>query len=257
MRPVSCPAVLYSLVDLVLGERCAGCGHSGALVCATCADALDRRPWRCSARPGCPPVWAAGPYAGRGRDLLLRFKDGGVRALAAPLGRRLARAVAEAASVRGAVALVPVPARTAALRRRGFDPVALLARAAAEELGRGAPPAHSPSSDRGPPRRSRSRSAHPPHAIGSACPDPTVRHVRALLHRRRVADQVGLDRSRRWANLHGALAVRPRAVRSLTGSAVVVVDDVVTTGATLAEATRALRAAGVRVAAAAVLTERG
>ncbi|CAM3525594.1 phosphoribosyltransferase family protein [Nocardiopsis gilva] len=84
-----------------------------------------------------------------------------------------------------------------------------------------------------------------------------MRPVPALLHRRRVADQVGLDRSRRRANLEGALAVRPRAVRSLTGPAVVVVDDVVTTGATLAEATRALRAAGVRVAGAAVLTERG
>ncbi|WP_415840137.1 phosphoribosyltransferase family protein, partial [Nocardiopsis gilva] len=96
-----------------------------------------------------------------------------------------------------------------------------------------------------------------PPPVRSPCPDRAVRPVPALLHRRRVADQVGLDRSRRRANLEGALAVRPRAVRSLTGPAVVVVDDVVTTGATLAEATRALRAAGVRVAGAAVLTERG
>ncbi|WP_232524313.1 ComF family protein [Nocardiopsis gilva] len=139
MRCISCPAVLSALVDLLLGERCAGCGRAGTLLCAACAETLDRRPRRCATRPGCPPVWAAGPYAGCGRDLLLRFKDGGVRALSAPLGRRLARAVAEAAPARGAVVLVPVPPRTAALRRRGFDPVALLARAAAEELCRGAP----------------------------------------------------------------------------------------------------------------------
>ncbi|MBB6170140.1 ComF family protein [Nocardiopsis mwathae] len=225
--PPPVPAVLSALVDLVLAERCAGCGRTGALLCPGCADTLDHRPRRCRARPGCPPLWAAGPYAGCGRDVLLRFKDGRVRALAAPLGRRLARAVAEAAPDRAGVTLVPVPARAAALRRRGFDPVELLARAAAEELSRGSP--------------------RPGRRAGA---------VAALRHRRRVADQVGLGRSRRRENVAGALAVRPRALPALAGRAVVLVDDVVTTGATLAEAARALRAAGVGVEGAAVLTER-
>jgi predicted amidophosphoribosyltransferase len=66
---------------------------------------------------------------------------------------------------------------------------------------------------------------------------------------RSVADQAGLDTSGRARNLAGALAAR----RCADGLRVVVVDDVVTTGATLAEATRALRAAGAEVLGAAVV----
>ncbi|WP_046470741.1 ComF family protein, partial [Allosalinactinospora lopnorensis] len=79
----------------------------------------------------------------------------------------------------------------------------------------------------------------------------------ALCHRRHVADQAGLDRERRRANLAGALALRSRVGPALHGESIVVIDDVVTTGATLAEATRVLRNAGATVAGAAVLTERG
>ncbi|MDA0567274.1 ComF family protein, partial [Streptomonospora sp. S1-112] len=134
---------------------------------------------------------------------------------------------------RRGVLLVPVPARPGALRRRGYDPVALLLRAAAR-----APVAR----------------AH--------------RVAPLLAHRRRVADQVGLDSRGRRANLTGALAVRagPSAAPGragarahpgdLRGAVVVVVDDVLTTGATLAEASRALRAAGARVVGGAVLSER-
>ncbi|GLY89076.1 hypothetical protein Airi02_070050 [Actinoallomurus iriomotensis] len=73
--------------------------------------------------------------------------------------------------------------------------------------------------------------------------------VRALRHRRRVADQAGLSAMDRALNLTGAMESR----LDLRGRRVIVVDDVITTGATLAEAARALRAAGADVRASAVI----
>ena len=76
-----------------------------------------------------------------------------------------------------------------------------------------------------------------------------VRSAPLLVGVRSVADQSGLDAVGRAANLAGAL----RAGRGARGLSVVVVDDVVTTGATLAEAARALTAAGADVLGAAVV----
>lgn len=80
------------------------------------------------------------------------------------------------------------------------------------------------------------------------------RSIRGLRHMRRVGDQRGLTEVERHANVAGSL----RATKSLEGRAVILVDDVVTTGATLSEASRALSAAGARVIGAATVaaTER-
>jgi predicted amidophosphoribosyltransferase len=115
---------------------------------------------------------------------------------------------------------VPVPSARRAVAARGHDPVRRMALAAAGELRRGGRPA---------------------------------RVLPVLRQRRTVADQAGLDARRRWANLAGALGTVAGAGRLLEEGPVVVVDDLVTTGASLAEAARALGRAGGRVAGAAVV----
>jgi predicted amidophosphoribosyltransferase len=146
---------------------------------------------------------------------VLAFKEHGRAELAAPLGTALALAVAAVlrgvpASEGGVVLLVPVPSSAAAVRRRGRDHVRELADAAVAEL----------------------------RAAG--VPAVTAR----LLGRapgRRVQDSAGLGAAEREANLAGRYRTLPRRPVVLQGSRVVLVDDVVTSGATLTEATRALR----------------
>ena len=107
----------------------------------------------------------------------------------------------------GAEALVPVPLHPRRQRERGFNQSELLA----EALG----------------RRAR---------IGVA--------AAALVRRQDTRSQTGLSAAARRANVKGAFAVRRRA--SIAGRVVVLVDDVLTTGATASACAQALRAAGAR-----------
>jgi predicted amidophosphoribosyltransferase len=68
-----------------------------------------------------------------------------------------------------------------------------------------------------------------------------------------VQDQAGLGAAARLQNLHGALRVVPGWAPYLSGRDCVIVDDVVTTGATLLDCARALEKAGARVRAAATV----
>jgi predicted amidophosphoribosyltransferase len=119
------------------------------------------------------------------------------------------------------VVLVPVPTSRRSRLARGADVVDQLACAAAGLLrGAGA--------------------------------DVTVRQ--ALGVARRTADQSGLGALDRARNLAGAFALR--SDKGLADCTVVVVDDIVTTGATIAEAVRALTAAGHPPIAAATMAHR-
>ncbi len=75
----------------------------------------------------------------------------------------------------------------------------------------------------------------------------------ALVHVRDVRDSAALSASDRAGNIEGAISVPPSMRAALRGCTVVLLDDVVTTGATLAECARALRAAGAIVPSAAVV----
>ena len=209
-----------ALLDLVLPQLCAGCDGPSGPLCADCLTVWGRRPHRCAPRPGCPPSWAVGPYAGIHRRVLLAYKEGRADSLAAVLGGRLAAAYAASGLVGPDTLLVPVPGRGPP--RDPHAPVTRLARACLAHAG-------------GP-------------AAGSVLP--------LLRHRGRPRRQAGLGRADRLANRAAGTLVAERPPRGRGGGAAVVVDDVLTTGATAAEATRALRAAGVRVTGAVVLAER-
>jgi predicted amidophosphoribosyltransferase len=214
-------ALVDAATDLVLPRECAGCTAAGPLLCPGCRRDLGgpARPVPAVAVP--LPVLAVAPYAGTVRATLLAHKEQGRLGLAGPLGGALARAVRPLAGPHGVV-LVPVPSRPSSVRARGHDATLRLARRAARELGaRGAP----------------------------ALVRPALRLARA------TADQAGLTAGERAANLAGAMVARvPRGRNWSDGRLpLVVVDDVVTTGATLTEAVRALRAAGVQPAGAAVV----
>ncbi len=155
-------------------------------------------------------------YDGPVRQLIVAHKERGLSGLSRPLGAALARAVLAATAHSPPPFLVPVPSSRASVRRRGEDPTLRITRAAAEELNH-----------RG----------------------ERVRLLRALRHTRRVADQAGLTATARATNLERALSSR----YDLKGATVIVVDDVLTTGATLTEATRALQTAGAEVTATAVI----
>lgn len=162
-------------------------------------------------------------YDGVTRALLLAYKERGAVGLAAPLGDALFRAATAASAARGCV-LVPVPSTRESLRRRGDDVVLDLARRA---------------------RRAGRRS-------GTATPV-----VAALRHARPVRDSAGLSAGERRRNLAGAFAATRRGAAVLSGRSVVVVDDLITTGATIAEAARALRQAGALVVGAAAVAATG
>jgi predicted amidophosphoribosyltransferase len=204
-------SLLAALADLVLPVDCAGCGVRGSVLCAHCAAALAVPPRPAVPVPcpaGFPPCCAAADYAEPVRSLVLAYKERGARALAPALGGALARAVAAVATP-GPVLLVPIPSRPEAARARGGDHLARLAAAAARAL----------------PGRSGWR--------------PQVAH--ALVAYRGRPDSAGLDAASRRTARVGAFGMRHPC---LPPGPVVVVDDVVTTGATLAEAAQVLRSAG-------------
>lgn len=223
------------VIDLVLPPRCPGCGTTvgephtfcapcwGGLRflgpqegCACCGEpaGVDAtfEGWRCGQCLTDPPPFASAQaafvYGGAIRSAILAFKHRGRTELAAMLARPMARAAADLLE-RPDTVLVPVPLHRWRLWRRGYNQAALLAHALARQTGR------------------------------DWLPD-------ALERVRATRTQQGLSRAERMRNLARAFRVPERRQAMVRGRAVVLVDDVLTTGATARRCTRALLRAGAR-----------
>ena len=209
-------STVLALSDLVLPTRCAGCGFPGQALCVRCAAAFNGpvdvlRPLTATG----PPVHALAPYRDTARTVLLTFKERGRRDLAMPLGRMIAAVLptlpAACPAPDGTWWLVPTPSRRSAARRRGGPHILRLARATAAALaGHGQPAAVAP--------------------VLRLAPE--------------TRDSTGLDALARVTNLSGRVRCHPPGAPP-PGTPVVLLDDVVTTGATAAACVRELTAAGL------------
>ncbi|WP_309625256.1 ComF family protein [Methylibium sp.] len=195
--------------DARVCRECVARFASPRLRCPRCALALGSAA-ACGACLRNPPPWlhavTACDYGYPWDGLLAALKFHDALDLAPTLAMQLAEQVRKA-GVSAVDAVLPVPLSAARLRERGYNQAALLARALAARLGTSFQPAW-------------------------------------LLRLRDTPHQIALPRERRATNVRGAFAAEPLALAALRGRRIALVDDVMTTGSTLDEASRVLLAAG-------------
>ncbi|MGO1397415.1 MAG: ComF family protein [Brevibacterium yomogidense] len=222
-------AVGHELLDLALPRTCAGCGVETVSLCGPCLTHLAPATRTVVPRYGLLPVAGAGEYTGTLRSVIVALKARRRTDVVPVVGILLAAAIAhaleESGYAGGDVAVVPVPASAAALRERGRDLVGDL-------------------------------TAHACGLLAEDGLDIRPAHVLTVVRHR---DQVGSGARERRRNVAGTHA--PRRDRGGGGgwervrsaAHVVIVDDVLTTGSTLAEATRALNEGGAQAVVCAVI----
>ncbi|WP_096285286.1 ComF family protein [Mycobacterium ahvazicum] len=203
------------MLDLILPLECGGCRTASTRWCDACARELvvkPDEPHLISPRVDPHvPVFALGRYAGARRQAILAIKEQGRRDLVPPLAQALAVGLHRLLTW-GIVEtpLTVVPAPTRPAAAR---------------------------------RRGGDPVARVAHAAVARHPEATV--VAALRMNALTRDSVGLGTAERERNVAGRVLLRGRPPRT----EVLLVDDIVTTGATAGESVRVLSAAGVRVAA--------
>jgi predicted amidophosphoribosyltransferase len=233
-------AAVQSALRVVFPPQCVACGGAtdadfalcgacwreagfiGGLVCDRCGVPLPGEdpgePVHCDDCIAIARPWSQGRaamlYGETGRRIALALKHGDRLDLARPAAAWMARAAAPI--LRPGMLVAPVPLHWLRLFRRRYNQSALLSARIARLAGL------------------------------DHCPDLLVRP-------RRTASQDGRDREGRFANLSGALRVHPRRRNRVTGRHVLLIDDVMTSGATLAAGADACLAAGATAVSVLVL----
>ncbi|MBG6123159.1 ComF family protein [Corynebacterium aquatimens] len=206
---------MHSLGELIIPRRCAGCGAPGDHLCSRCKRGLASPPYRVSpAVNPLVPVFALGPYADPHRAVILAMKEHNNMAVRRHIGAVLSAAL-QYEEARG-------------------------------EIPYGATLVPAPT------RPSSARARGGDH-VTAMCRHSGYPTVPVLALREGTADQAQLSAAARRTNIATNLELEPGFEAALAGP-LIVVDDVVTTGATLESSVATLLAHGGDVAACLVLS---
>lgn len=222
---------IQTAIEAIYPPRCLGCGDlvtSDFGLCGTCwrdtpfidgtvcescgvplIGATDGHRIECDDCMGHPRPWTDGRsallYSGRARRIILALKHGDRPELARPAGLWMARAAKPV--LRDSMLIAPVPLHWTRLARRRYNQSALLAQSVGRATGL------------------------------PVCPDLLVRLVSTPMLE-------GMTAAQRDELLTGAIGAHPRRRHRMTGQNVLLVDDVMTSGATFAACARACLNAG-------------
>jgi predicted amidophosphoribosyltransferase len=203
--------IFSDLKYLLFPTRCFGCRELGYSICSQC-----RKQWNphlYQSRISGLAVYSAIPYSPIAKNILLAAKEQNVKSADQLVRSAVKVAIYELFQRHSNCALVPIPSGVSSNRRRGRDFVNEMAISVAKDFG--------------------------------------VAVLPLLEHQRNIRDQSRLDIASRRQNLAMAFSIKPQFRGNYSGENVVILDDLVTTGATISEANRALTRGGFRVQAAA------
>jgi predicted amidophosphoribosyltransferase len=202
---------IFDLKHLLFPTRCFGCRELGYSICSKCRKLWN--PHLYQSQFSNLAVYSAIPYSPVAKNILLAAKEQGIKSADQLVRSAVRESLQEVFQKYSSCALVPIPSGRSANRRRGREFINEIAISVARDFGVAALP--------------------------------------LLEHQRIVRDQSKLNIAGRRENLAMALSIRSEFLGNYSGEKVVILDDLVTTGATINEANRALTRGGFVVQAAA------
>ncbi|MCX6448157.1 MAG: hypothetical protein NTV18_03315 [Actinobacteria bacterium] len=205
---------MKSLAELIFPSRCIGCSQLGVSICSTCRKSWHSHIYHRNIKvlDKSYPVISAIEYSPIASRVLLRAKEANQEAADQLLVSALSHSLRYFLKNFGFGDLVPIPSRRSATRKRGRDFM--------QEIS------------------------------GSVAKNESIKSLQILQHQRAVRDQSQLNSQQRSRNIAGAFSTSFNLAEVRDSGNIgplIIVDDLVTTGATLAEAIRALRTAGFPV----------
>lgn len=205
---------MKSLAELIFPSRCIGCSQLGISICSTCRKSWHSHIYHRTIKvlDTSYPVISAIEYSPIASRVLMRAKEANQEAADQLLVNALSHSLRYFLKNFGFGDLVPIPSRRSATRKRGRDFM--------QEI------------------------------TDSVAKSESIKSLQILQHQRAVRDQSQLNSQQRSRNIAGAFSTSFNLAEVRDSGNIgplIIVDDLVTTGATLAEAIRALRTAGFPV----------